>query len=139
MESVFIEIGKNLVPFFIERSQLHKSLLLRVKFEDVDDEPMADSLMKRELYMPLTALPKLEGNKFYFHEIIDFQVIDTEYGNVGTITGVNDTTSQALFEIDHDGNQVLIPINDDYIEKVDREKKTITVTTPEGLIELYIS
>ena len=139
MESVFIEIGKNLVPFFIERSQLHKSLLLRVKFEDVDDEPMADSLMKRELYMPLTALPKLEGNKFYFHEIIDFQVIDTEYGNVGTITGVNDTTSQALLEIDHNGDQVLIPTNDDYIEKVDREKKTITVTTPEGLIELYIS
>ncbi len=139
MESVFIEIGKNLVPFFIERSQLHKSLLLRVKFEDVDDEPMADSLMKRELYLPLTALPELEGNQFYFHEVIGFEMIDTEYGSVGTITGVNDTTSQALFEVDHDGNEVLIPINDEFIELVDREKKTITVTTPDGLIDLYIS
>ncbi|WP_194851825.1 ribosome maturation factor RimM [Nonlabens antarcticus] len=139
MESVFIEIGKNLVPFFIERSQLHKSLLLRVKFEDVDDEPMADSLMKRELYMPLSALPELEGNKFYYHEIKGFEMIDTEYGSVGTITGVNDTTSQALFEVDHDGDEVLIPIHDEFIVKVDRENKTITVNTPEGLIELYIS
>jgi len=139
MESVFIEIGKNLVPFFIERSQLHKSLLLRVKFEDVDDEPMADSLMKRELYLPLSALPKLEGTQFYFHEVIGFEIIDVEYGSVGTITGVNDSTSQALFEIDHDGDQVLIPINDEFIEKVDRENKTITVNAPDGLIDLYIS
>jgi len=84
----------------VERSQLHKSLLLRVKFEDVDDEPMADSLMKRELYLPLTVLPKLEGTQFYFHEVVGYEIIDTEYGSVGTITGVNDTTSQALFEVD---------------------------------------
>lgn len=139
MESVFIEIGKNLVPFFVERSQLHKSLLLRVKFEDVDDEPMADSLMKRELYLPMEFLPKLEGNQFYFHEVIGFEMIDTAYGSVGTITGVNDSTTQALFEVDHDGAQVLVPINDEFIEKVDRKNKSVTVTTPEGLIDLYLS
>jgi 16S rRNA processing protein RimM len=139
MESVFIEIGKNLVPFFIERSQLHKSLLLRVKFEDVDDEPMADSLMKRELYLPLEALPELEGTQFYYHEIVGFEMIDTEYGSVGTITGVNDSTAQALFEVHHDGEEVLIPISDEFIISLDREKKIITVTAPEGLIDLYIS
>lgn len=139
MESVFIEIGKNLVPFFIERSQLHKSLLLRVKFEDVDDEPMADSLMKRELYLPLEALPELEGTQFYYHEIVGFEMIDTEYGSVGTITGVNDSAAQALFEVDHDGEEVLIPISDEFIISLDREQKIITVTAPEGLIDLYIS
>jgi 16S rRNA processing protein RimM len=139
MESVFIEIGKNLVPFFIESSQLHKSLLLRVKFEDVDDEPMADSLMKRELYLPLEALPELEGTQFYYHEIVGFEMIDTEYGSVGTITGVNDSSAQALFEVDHDGEEVLIPISDEFIISLDREQKIITVTAPEGLIDLYIS
>ncbi len=139
MESVFIEIGKNLVPFFVVSSQLHKSLLLRVKFEDVDDEATADSLMKHDLYLPLTALPPLEGNKFYFHEIIGFTVTDVSYGPVGIITGVNDTTSQALFEIDRDGVQVLIPMNDDFIKEVNRDIKTITVDAPDGLIDLYLS
>lgn len=138
MESVFIEIGRNLVPFFIVSSQLHKSLLLRVKFEDVDDEATADSLMKHDLYLPLTALPPLEGNKFYFHEIIGFKIIDTVYEEVGIITGVNDTTSQALFEIDHNGKEVLIPMNDDFIKEVNRDTKTITVETPSGLIEMYL-
>lgn len=138
MESVFIEIGKNLVPFFIESSQLHKSLLLRVKFEDIDDEPAADAMMKHDLYLPLTALPPLEGTKFYFHEIINYKMVDVNYGAVGIITGVNDTTSQALFEVDQDGTEILIPMNDNFIKEVNRETKTITVETPDGLIEMYL-
>lgn len=139
MESVFIEIGKNLVPFFILKSQLHKSMLLRLKLEDVEDEAAADALMKKELYLPLSNLPKLEGNKFYFHEVIGFKMVDTNYGEVGVISGINDNTSQALFEVENKGRQVLIPLIDNFITKVDRENKTITVTTTDGLIELYLS
>jgi 16S rRNA processing protein RimM len=139
MESVFIEIGKNLVPFFIERSQLHKSLLLRIKIEDIDDEPAADALMKRDLYLPLSFLPALDGNKFYFHEVINYKMIDTHHGEIGTITGINDMTTQALFVVDHGGAEILIPLNDHFIDNVDRKNKTITVTTPEGLIDLYLT
>ena len=38
MESVFVEFNKNLVPFFIENSSLHKNDFLRVQFEDVDTD-----------------------------------------------------------------------------------------------------
>ena len=138
LESVFVALGNNLVPFFIERSSLHKSNLLRVKFEDVDTETDAEALLKHKLYLPLAALPKLSGNKFYYHEVIGFEVEDTQFGKVGKITGVNDTTTQALFEIeDEQGNEILIPIIDSFIEKVDRAKQKIIVNTPEGLIDLY--
>lgn len=138
MESVFVDYNKNLIPFFIESLSLHKSTLLRIQFESVKTEADADKLLGTELYLPLNLLPKLSGNKFYFHEVIGFTVTDTNFGTVGTITGVNDTTAQALFEIDHDGKEVLIPISDDLIEKVNREKKDIRITAPEGLIELYL-
>lgn len=138
LESVFVALGNNLVPFFIERSSLHKSNLLRVKFEDVDTEADAEALLKHKLYLPLAALPKLSGNKFYYHEVIGFEVEDTQFGKVGKITGVNDTTTQALFEIeDEQGNEILIPIIDSFIEKVDRTGRKIIVNTPEGLIDLY--
>jgi len=138
MESVFVEQHKNLIPFFIEKSSLHKSELLRVKFEEVDTEADADALIGAELYLPLNFLPKLTGNRFYYHEIIGFSVNDTHFGEVGMITGVNDSTAQPLFEIDHNGKQVLIPINDEIIQKVDRTSKTIFLSAPEGLIELYL-
>ena len=66
LESVLVEINKNLIPFFIENGSLHKNDFLRVKFEEVDSEEEADSIMGCEIYLPLTMLPKLEGNKFYF-------------------------------------------------------------------------
>ncbi len=139
MESVFVDYNNNLVPFFLERSKLHKSDLLRVKFEDIDTEEDADDLMKTKLYLPLSLLPDLEGNQFYFHEIIGFTMIDTNFGEVGIIKGVNDTTAQSLFEVDNNGTEILIPMNDEFIIKLDRDTKTIYVTTPEGLIELYLN
>ncbi|WP_405575227.1 ribosome maturation factor RimM [Winogradskyella sp. Asnod2-B02-A] len=138
LEAIFVDLRGNLVPFFVESSQLHKSDLLRLKFEDVDTEADADALIKTELYLPLELLPKLEGDKFYFHEVIGFSVKDQNFGHVGIITGINDSTAQALFEIDRDGIEILIPMNDEFIDKVDRENKTIEVNTPEGLIDLYL-
>ncbi|CEN32910.1 ribosome maturation factor RimM [Capnocytophaga cynodegmi] len=138
LESVFIALGNNLVPFFVEKCSLHKSDLLRIKFEDVENELDADALLKHKLYLPLSFLPKLSGNKFYYHEVIGFTMEDIEYGYVGTITGVNDSTSQALFEVKNNDKEILIPMNDEFLEKVDRENKKIIVKTPEGLIDLYL-
>ncbi|MFJ1474219.1 ribosome maturation factor RimM [Capnocytophaga cynodegmi] len=138
LESVFIALGNNLVPFFVEKCSLHKSDLLRIKFEDVENESDADTLLKHKLYLPLSFLPKLSGNKFYYHEVIGFTMEDIEYGYVGTITGVNDSTSQALFEVKNNDKEILIPMNDEFLEKVDRENRKIIVKTPEGLIDLYL-
>jgi 16S rRNA processing protein RimM len=138
LESVFISLGNNLIPFFIKKSRLHKSTLLRVRFEEIADESDADRIMGSEIYLPLTLLPKLTGDKFYFHEVIGFTLLDSVHGDIGVIESVNDSTSQALFEALKDGKQLLIPINDEIITKVDRESKTIHVTTPLGLVDLYL-
>lgn len=138
LDAMFIDLRNTLIPFFVESSQLHKSDLLRVQFEDVTSEADADALMKSDIYLPLELLPKLKGNKFYFHEVIGFTMKDKNYGEVGTITGINDTTAQALFEVENNGTEILIPMNDEFILNVDRENKTILVETPEGLIDLYL-
>ncbi len=138
MESVFVSIGNNLVPFFIDKCRLHKSNLLRIDFEEVKTENDADRIMGSELYLPLSFLPKLTGDKFYFHEVLGFSVIDSVHGNIGIIKSINDTTSQALFEIEKGDKELLIPVNDEIITKVDRDSKTIFVTTPEGLVDLYL-
>ena len=138
MESVYVNLGNNLVPFFIEKSSLHKGNQLRVQFEDVYSEEDADAILKAEIYLPLDLLPKLSGDKFYYHEVIGFTVVDTNFGEVGTIVHINDKAAQPLFEIDRKGKEIFIPMIDDFIKKVDRENNTIEVETPEGLIELYL-
>jgi len=138
MESVYVEFGSNLVPFFIQKSSLHKGNQLRVQFEDVYSDEEADSILKCGIYLPISLLPKLDGNKFYFHEVIGFTVVDLKFGEVGSIVHINDKAAQPLFEIDRDGKDVFIPMIDDFIKKVDRVNKKIEVETPEGLIDLYL-
>lgn len=139
LESVFVELGNHLVPFFIQKSSLQKGNQLRVLFEDIADETAADSIVRSDIYLPLELLPKLSGNKFYYHEVIGFTIEDTQFGTVGVVTRINDAGSQPLFEIDRDGKEVFIPMVDDFIKKVDRKQQLITVETPEGLIDLYIT
>ncbi len=137
LESVFVDLGNNLVPFFIEKSSLSKSTMFRVKFEDVDTEQDADAIMRSGIYLPLNLLPKLSGNKFYFHEVIGYTIIDVSFGEVGKIVHINDKAAQPLFEIENGSTEVFIPMVDEFIKKVDRNQKVIEVETPKGLIDLY--
>ena len=125
-------------PFFIESSLLQKGNQLRVRFETIENEEDADAILKAGVYLPLTMLPKLTGKKFYFHEVIGFQVEDEKHGDIGIITGVNDTTAQPLFEVEFGTAQMLIPMLDQFIVKVDRENKIMFLKTPEGLVDMYI-
>ncbi len=138
LESVFISMGNSLVPFFIVHSRLHRSNRLRVDFEEVSDEAEADKIIGSEVYLPLDRLPPLSGKKFYYHEVIGFSLVDSKYGDIGTIVSINDSAAQALFVADKDGKQLLIPINDEIITEIDRLEKTIFVRTPEGLVSLYL-
>jgi 16S rRNA processing protein RimM len=87
--------------------------------------------------LPLTELPTLTGNRFYYHEIIGFTVEDKNLGTLGKITHVNEQTAQATLEVDIKGKAALIPIVDDIILTVDRNAQLLHVNTPPGLIDLY--
>ena len=137
MESVFVELNKNLVPFFILESSLHKNDFLRVKFEDVATEADADAIMGSELYLPLSFLPKLSGDKFYYHEVIGFEIEDQRLGVVGKIVSINDSTAQPLFEVLNGEVEMLVPMIDQFLVKIDRENKKVVMNLPDGLIEMY--
>ena len=137
LESIFVELNTGLVPFFMEKCQLHKSSLLRIKFDQVNNEREAESLLKKEVYLPLSMLPPLEGIKFYYHEVIGFEIVENKQ-TLGTISNILDQGVQALFEIKkEDGNLSLIPIHDDFILEVNRESKNICVQLPDGLLDLW--
>jgi 16S rRNA processing protein RimM len=138
LESVFVDFDGQLVPFFIEEASLHKSDFLRVRFEESNSEEDADRLVGSEIYLPLTMLPKLEGNKFYYHEITDFDVVDTNEGPIGKLKRVNDSNYQPIFEIDFNGTEILVPMIDALIHKVDRENKTLYLNVPVGLLDIYL-
>ena len=138
MESVFVELNKNLIPFFIENSSLHKNDFLRVSFEEVNNEQDADAILNKEVYLPLSTLPKLSGNKFYFHEVIGFEIEDQRIGVFGKIQSINDSSAQPLFEVLNGEIEILVPMIDQFLVKIDRENKRVVMDLPIGLVEMYL-
>ncbi len=138
LESVLVEINQKLVPFFILQSNLQRSNLLRVKFEDVDDEADALEFLKKDVYLPLTELPELDGDQFYYHEVTNYKVFDKQYGEFGVIKSVDSTSPQALFIIYKGNTEILVPVNDVFIEKIDKANQEIHFNLPDGLLELYL-
>ena len=139
LESIFLDIKGELVPFFLEYSGLHKATTLRLAIEDINSIEDAEALIGKEIYLPLKDLPQLTGNKFYFHEIKGFEAVDNQQGSIGIIKEINDLAPQAFFVINNNDKEILIPVSDRFIKKVDRENKQIIFETPEGLLDVYLS
>ena len=136
MKFVYLDINKRLVKYNIASLRLHGNKFV-VSFKGISAEE-SNLLIGRDMYLPLDMLPKLSGNQFYFHEVIGFEVIDEQKGNIGTIKEIIDNV-QPIMITDFEGKEVLIPMIDEVIQKVDREKKNIRIKAPEGLIDIYLS
>lgn len=142
LESVLIQMNKNeevLVPFFVQKATLRNDNNLRISIEGIKTELEAKNMVGKKVFLPLNFLPPLSGNKFYFHEVIGFKLIDDTFGELSPIEDIFDLPNQAVFKITYKEKEVLIPINEHSILKVDRNNKEIFVSTPEGLIELYLN
>ena len=137
LDKIFTKIKDRYIPYFIEEIFPYKNNSIRVHFEDINDENEAKMLINKEIYLPCNSLPVLEGNKFYYHEIEGFKIKDKKVGELGYIKYVNDKSPQHLFVVDYNKKEILIPINDDLIENIDRKEKLINMNLPSGLIELY--
>ncbi len=136
LESVFVEQNKKPVPFFIEHLQLAGQKAI-VKFEEIDSIEQARQLKGAKLYLPLAFLPDLEDG-YYFHELKGYQVKDSKLGSLGTITGVLDAGNQTLLAMEYRQQEVLIPLADEIVIRVDKPANTIFTTLPDGLLDLYL-
>ncbi|SHG99350.1 ribosome maturation factor RimM [Chryseobacterium vrystaatense] len=137
LESIFVEINGLLVPFFIVKSSWSKNDALNLAFKN-SSEAVVDQVLGKNVYLPLTTLPKLSGKQFYYHEIIGFDILDEQDKECGVIRSVNDQTAQNYFVTNLDGKEVVIPIIKDWILEVHREERFIKMQLPEGLIDVFL-
>lgn len=138
LDALFIEINGQLTPFFVEKLKIKSKGFAALKLENVDSENDARLLLRKNVYLPASTLPELDGTNFYDHEIIGFTVKDTQHDEIGTVVQVIDLSSNPLLQIDNKGIELLIPIQNDVIQEINRKNKTLKITAPPGLIELYL-
>ena len=139
MESFFIEIDGILTPFFVESFKLKNKGFAAVKFQGIDTEQEAKSLLKKKVFIPETELKELDESNFYDHEVIGYEVEDVVKGKIGKVTAIADLKQNPLLVIEFKDKEILLPIFEGLIVKVDRKLKRLKVKAPDGLIDLYLN
>lgn len=137
LESMFVLRNNSLVPFFLEHIHINGNKAL-AKIDEIDHIDDAKDFVSAEIYLPLSFLPELKDDQFYFHEIVGYELYDGEK-LIGKIKNVYTLSPQNLIEADYQGTEVLVPMNDEVITKVDKEQEKVFSNLPDGLLDVYLS
>jgi 16S rRNA processing protein RimM len=135
LESVFVEIKQKLVPFFIEDIRLSNTKAI-IKFEDFNKVEQTQSVLNAKIFLPREIVEELDDERYIFSDLIGYKIEDERLGVLGAVTEIYELPGQDLLAIQHEGEEVLLPMNDDFILEVDNEAKLIRTSFPEGILDL---
>jgi 16S rRNA processing protein RimM len=135
VKTLFLQNNERLLPYFIEAISL-KGNKAYLKLEEVNSPEEAQAISKSPIYLPKTQRPKSGRGEFYDDEVIGFEVFDTTLGLLGKIVTVVSAGPNKLLSVDHNQKEVLIPLNSPFIDGVNKSRKKITVTLPDGFLEI---
>ncbi len=136
LESVFLEINQKLVPFFISKISIQKSVAY-IFFEDIDHIDKASPLLKKTLFVSEKLRPKAK-KELTLDRVQGFCIIDQELGEIGVINEILKMPQQLLASLTYQGHEVLIPLTEALITGINVARKEIEMSLPEGLIDLYL-
>ena len=139
LESVFVGYNGKLIPFFVKNIAYSGKTNLRLTFLDYASDKKISEFVGCSLYLPNDCFPESidEEEDEGFSEFIGYKTINTASGKtIGVIIGILENPAHPLFEIETKGKTILIPAVDDFIDSIDTKKKVLSLSIPEGLLEL---
>src|SRR5262245_3740015 len=107
-----------------------------VGFAGVETMNDAEALAGAELKLPASALPPLPGNTFYRHDLVGCEVKDAAGRLIGRVTDVQGPIERSLLEVDSESEEVMIPMVEGIIVRLDMAAREVVVELPKGLMGL---
>ena len=125
-----------LVPFFFEEYRFKNDNTALFKFQRMDTSEDVRLLVGCEVFFPLKLAEEAEEGELTWSYFVGMTVKDKNAGVLGTISVVDETTINTLFQIDGPGGELLVPAQEDFILDIDHKKREILMEVPEGLLDL---
>lgn len=141
---LFLDVKGVKVPYFIENLRGGDGGPLIIKLEDVSTREEAHGLQSRQVYLRpqdlipdhLREIPVDEEEESAYANLAGYQIIDKASGPLGVIEEIIEMPQQEMAAVQYQGREVLIPLNEHFIQSIDADKKVVYMALPEGLMEL---
>lgn len=137
LEVLFVEEKKDsFIPYFIKGVREKGAQELVVKLEGITDRESARKLLTKKVYLEEKEF-RQQVNPDAPLGYLGFQVQDTRSGLLGEIAEIVEMPTQWLAKIYEEDHELLIPLNEETLQGVDRERAVLYVDLPEGLLDIY--
>lgn len=138
LQTIFIEERKDsFLPYFVENTATKNQDEVYIKLEGFNTKESARRLNQKEVWLLKADFDKYAANSSPI-SLLGYMMIN-EGKEIGEIIEVIEQPMQVLCKIIYQGNEALIPIHEESLEKIDKKKKQVYVNLPEGLLEIYAS
>ncbi|MGE0543674.1 MAG: ribosome maturation factor RimM [Dehalococcoidia bacterium] len=117
----------------VERSRAQTGALY-VKFAGISDPTDAERYRGLLIEIPESALPPLQSDEFYHHQLVGLRAVTSGGDELGTVREVLSTGGNAVLVVDAPEGEVLLPFIEEVVGSVDLGAATITVEMLDGLM-----
>jgi len=125
------------IPYFIAQLKASNDKEYIIGIEDIDKPESAKKLVTKHVYVEEALLADYARQSPLLW--IGFRAIDRNNGEIGIIEDVMQAGKQWLGKLTYKNSEVLIPLIDQVIDSLNVKSKTINITLPDGLLEVYSS
>lgn len=137
LQAIFIEEKKNsFLPWFIESTKIKSDEEIYIKFEGVNSREAAIKLTQKEIWVPEEDFKKF-ASKSAPASLLGYTIIHNDEP-LGEILELIEQPHQLLCRLDIKGKEVLIPLHEQTLQKINHKKKEVLVELPDGLLEIYL-
>ena len=138
LQTIFIEERKNsFLPWFIESAKIKNEHEVFLNLEGVTTKEAARKLTQKEVWFTEADLKKFAAKSSPVN-LLGYSIFN-EKKFLGEIVEVIEQAHQMLCRIEINNKEVLIPLNEESLQKIDHKKKEVSVKLPDGLLEIYLS
>ena len=135
--AIFVEETKgSYIPYFLETAKAKDEEETFIKLEGVNSKEAAARFTAKPVWLLDADFRKLAGKDAPI-SLLGYEVITDEDENLGPIEEVIEQPHQVLLRVTLEGNEALIPLHAETLDKIDRVAQKVSVTLPDGLLDIY--
>lgn len=114
-----------------------KTRYSHIKLKGIDNVEEAKKLIEKGIFVKKDFIETQTPENITSDKLYGFVVIDiNSHSSIGTITGIEENPGNNLLVIERKDDIIYIPFVEEFISKIDREKRTIFIKSIEGLLDL---
>lgn len=137
LQAVFIEEKKDsFLPYFIETTKIKSEEETYIKLEGINTREAAMRLTQKQVWLPETDFKKFTA-KTAPASLLGYMIINNDE-SLGEILELIEQPHQLLCRLEIKGKEVLIPLHEESLQKINHKKKEVLVELPDGLLEIYL-